>query len=262
MSFFDIPRLLADSFLEHIEYLPETNSTSDVALQRIAAGDVAVPCLILTDNQTAGRGRGANRWWSTSGGITFSLILKPASMGLSIQQWPRVSLVAALAICETLEEYLGAERTQMKWPNDVFCQGRKISGILVEAPAAQPQSPRHLVVGIGINVNNSWATAPPELQAIGTALCDLTESIHDPTEILLNVLNDFEQLLKQLVNEDARLAQLWQQRSFLTGRQVVVEVGTEEVSGVCQGIDASGALVLNTPTGERSLTGGIVRSFT
>ena len=261
MPLFDKSRLLAESFLKHVEYPAKTHSTNDLALELINSGSLSAPSLIITDHQTAGRGRGANQWWSASGGVTFSLVLLPETQGLTMQQWPRVSLVAALAICSVLEDHLQQERVQLKWPNDVFCQGRKISGILVEAPAAKPDAARSLVVGIGINLNNSWAAAPPELQAIGTALCDLTGDTHDPTEFLLDVLREFEQMLVQLAQEDVRLPQLWQQRSFLTGRKVTIEVGAEQVSGICQGIDAQGALVLETPAGARSLTGGIVRSY-
>jgi BirA family biotin operon repressor/biotin-[acetyl-CoA-carboxylase] ligase len=261
MSSFDLARITAATFVEHVEYLPETQSTNDVALKMVASGNLSVPTLVLADRQTAGRGRGANRWWSSDGGLTFSLILRPEMIGLPIERWPRISLVAALAVCTSLEEQLEGEFAQLKWPNDVFCRGRKVCGILVEVPAATPPGPRHLVLGIGINVNNSWAAAPPDLQAVGAALCDLSGHTHDPTDVLVSVLLELELLLAQLADEDPRLGELWRDRGFLTGRQVKVEAGGEVVEGLCLGIETSGALVLETPAGIRSLMGGIVQSY-
>jgi BirA family biotin operon repressor/biotin-[acetyl-CoA-carboxylase] ligase len=259
---FDLARLTAETFVNRVEYLAETRSTNDVAVRRIAEGQLAVPMLVLADRQTAGRGRGANRWWSESGGLTFSLVLQPEQMGLPVERWPRISLVAALAVCSAIEQQLEGEVAQLKWPNDVFCRGRKLCGILLEAPAATAQSPRHLVLGIGLNVNNSWIEVPPELQNVGTALCDLSGRTHDPTDVLVSVLNELELLLAQLAEEDPRLPELWRERSFLTGRHVRVEAGGTVVQGLCVGIDASGALVLETTSGPRTLLGGIVQSYT
>lgn len=261
MSSFDLARLTATTFVDHVEYLPETQSTNDVALKMVASGNLAVPTLVLTDRQLSGRGRGSNRWWSSDGALTFSLILRPELIGLPIERWPRISLVAALAVCTAIEEHLEGEFAQLKWPNDVFCRGRKACGILLEVPSATPPAPRHLVLGIGINVNNSWAAAPPELQAVGTALCDLSGHTHDPTDVLESVLLELELLLAQLADEDPRLAELWRDRGFLTGRQVKIEAGGELVEGLCLGIETNGALILETATGIRSLMGGIVQNY-
>ena len=146
----------------------------------------------------------------------------------------------------------------LKWPNDVWLSGRKVCGILVEVP---PRSRGRLVIGVGLNVNNSLATAPPELQAIATSLRDACGTEHDVSTLLIDWLQQLEADLKTLAAEDASLAERCRNRCVLTGRVVTLDTGGQLATGECLGIAGDGALRLRLSTGEQRFYGGTVRDI-
>lgn len=158
MSGLDVQRILSATSVRTVEYHDELTSTNDLALQLVSGQPL--PLLVVAERQTGGRGRGGNKWWAAEGALTYSLVVDAAALRLEQRSWPRVSLTVALAISDTLDELLPNRAVQLKWPNDVYLQGRKVCGILVETA---PRFPGVLVLGIGVNVNNSLAAAPAEL---------------------------------------------------------------------------------------------------
>jgi BirA family biotin operon repressor/biotin-[acetyl-CoA-carboxylase] ligase len=235
-----------------------TSSTNDLALELAADPRLPVPALVLAARQTAGRGRGGNRWWSAPGALTFSLVLEPAQVDLAIDHWPRLSLTTTVAVCDALAKLAPDAIWGAKWPNDVTVAGRKICGILVEVPNRGPRAGRRVVVGVGLNVNNSWQTAPDDLRDVGTALCDVTGRRHDRTDVLIRFLTAFADRLEQLSRADTRLLGAWRSRCVLRGRQVRIDNGAGSVRGRCWGIDDDGALVVETASGEQRVHGGVV----
>ncbi len=254
----DLERIECDTFVRRVEFHAETPSTNDLALERAAGERVPTPLLILTERQTAGRGRGANRWWSAPGALTFSLLLDAAAENLPTQRWPQVSLTAGLAVCEALQRFLPPVEIGLKWPNDVFILDRKVCGILVETSSRRAGM---LVLGVGINVNNSFAAAPPDVRSIATSLTDVGHCDYDLPDVLIGVLRQLAGRLQQLATGADDVWQRWQTFSMLTGRTVHLEAGTRQVVGVCQGIDRQGALVLRTDSATERFFGGIVRRF-
>jgi BirA family biotin operon repressor/biotin-[acetyl-CoA-carboxylase] ligase len=214
-----------------------------------------MPLLVLAERQTAGRGRGTHRWWSTPGSLTFSLLLDLCRQQVPADRQPLLSILAGLAVCEAIELLLPNLAAGLKWPNDVFLAERKVSGVLIEAPA-RPAG--RLVVGVGLNVNNSFAAAPEELQHTVTALCDVAQREFDRAEVLICVLQRFADLLEMAQRDPAELPSRWRTRSLLSGRPVLVEAGSRAIRGVCRGIDDQGALLLETASGiERCLSGTV-----
>lgn len=256
MPYFDLHQLQADTFVRHVEHHAEIASTNSRALE-LASGDSPLPILVTAEKQTAGRGRGDNRWWSAEGAVTFSLLLDAAERNLSSDRWPRVSLAAGVAVCEAVQALLPASAVGLKWPNDVHLDGRKVCGILVETP---PRSGR-LVIGIGLNVNNSLAHAPDDVRGRATSLVDSAGIEFDPTDALVRVLRQIEANLHLLVSEETALARKWRTLSVLTGRVVELDLGSRRVSGRCQGIDDEGALLLQTPAGLERYFAGVVASY-
>ncbi len=252
----DIERVINQTSLSHVHYLPETNSTNDVALARAELLDPGDSELILTSNQTRGRGRGENRWWSSDGALTFSLITPV--LPIPVKQSPIVSLAAGVAICQGVERLAPQGAPRLKWPNDVFLNARKVAGILIEVPR---QSPGRFVIGVGLNVNNSLENAPAEVQALATSLADAASRRFDLSEVLVECLQQLEQALAMLVAGDPLLPQLWRAYSLLVGREVRVVNPGGFIQGVCQTIAEDGALVLKTPQGEISCYGGVVEWF-
>src|SRR5262245_48689583 len=98
---FDFDRIRRETLVRQVEFHQEIGSTNTRALELVAAEHL-IPLLVLADRQTAGRGRGKNRWWSGEGALTFSLVIDAAAAGISANRWPNVSLAAGLAVAETV----------------------------------------------------------------------------------------------------------------------------------------------------------------
>jgi len=244
--FLDAAYLRANTFIRHVEIYDELGSTNDHAATLAGDSRLALPALIAARRQTAGRGRGQNSWWSADGALTFSILLEPATLGIRTTDWPRLSLTTAVAIIDAMTKELNPQSPPpfaIKWPNDVFLNDAKIAGILIESPGGPPPAKNRLIIGVGINVNNSWRNPPPELDANGAALCDFTGYHHDLQHILTNMLQSLHSRMDQLVDEVPQLPATWQQLSWLTGRNVKIE-GASTISGACLGIDTDGALLV------------------
>ena len=258
---FDLSAIQRDSFIRKAEYVPVVDSTNNRALELAAEEKIELPYLILAGQQTAGRGRGANRWWTGPGALAWSVVLDSESLGLTPENWPRVSLTAALAVCETIKQLAPDAACGIKWPNDVLVGGRKICGVLPELPRpvshARPL-PKRLVLGVGINVNNSLQTAPPEVASLATSLVDLTGRTHDLTDVLLRVLARLERHLIALAEGDPNLSAAWAERCLLRGRMVEIMQGDRRIRGTCGGIADDGGLWLDTGEGPRRVYSGVV----
>jgi BirA family biotin operon repressor/biotin-[acetyl-CoA-carboxylase] ligase len=241
--------------LEQIEFHPELPSTNDRALELVAQGNVRTPLLVLTERQSAGRGRAGNRWWSDSGALTFSLVVQFPAANLPAQSCPQVSLAVGLAVCEVLERRLPGAQLGLKWPNDVYLDRRKVCGILVEVPPGKAET---MVVGVGLNVNNSFASAPAQLQAIATSLFDATGRKHHLTDVLVQILGQVAERLQLLRQGGLDLSGHWESRCLLRGRTVRVTAGNQQTIGVCRGIDPQGALLLESSTGVERCFAGVV----
>jgi BirA family biotin operon repressor/biotin-[acetyl-CoA-carboxylase] ligase len=124
------------------------------------------------------------------------------------------------------------------------------------------QSPTRLVIGVGVNLNNSLRNAPPEVQRTGTSLADRTGDRYDPTATLLEILDQLKQGLDWLAVGDFRLSEAWQKHCILRGRIVTIDAGPNVVTGRCLGIDRRGALQIETGDGVEALYGGAIRSAT
>jgi BirA family biotin operon repressor/biotin-[acetyl-CoA-carboxylase] ligase len=267
----ELERLVAETFVEHLDYHEQIGSTNDRALELADSDDARFPLLVLAGSQTAGRGRGTNHWWSGHGALTFSVLLATESAQLPVERWPQVALTVGLAVCETLEaliargvptaELATLPAVSLKWPNDVYLEGRKICGILVEVPRNRTG---RLLLGIGINVNNAVADAAVELQNTATSLCDVTGCRYPLSDVLVEVLKQLATRLQPADLWNAEVRAGWRQRCLLTGRRVQVDLGVRQTAGICRGIDEEGALLVAVDAGEvdaTSATEKIVRCF-
>jgi BirA family transcriptional regulator, biotin operon repressor / biotin---[acetyl-CoA-carboxylase] ligase len=257
-SSFDIERIRASGLVGDLELHAEISSTNDRAAQIAQQERLQLPVLVLTERQISGRGRGSNRWWSGPGALTFSLLFDARQIGLAVERWPQVALASGLAVCDALREHLPNAAIGLKWPNDVYLNGKKVSGILVECPAAS--RPR-LVVGIGLNVNNALRDAPVDLQQHATSMTDVAGRTFDITAVLLSVLRQLFVRTRELVDGAADIFHDWRGACLLTGKAVRLCVGAQEVSGRCRGIDEEGRLVLATADGVEHYRAATVVSF-
>ena len=252
----DLARVVAETFVGQIDYHQEVASTNNRALE-LARELTKIPraTLVLTELQTAGRGRGENQWWSGEGGLTFSLLIDSGALQLPASRWPNVSLVTGLAVCDAIESELGSVQAKLKWPNDVYLRGCKACGILVEVPDSRRA---RIVIGIGLNVNNAAAHSPLELRGQTISLSDIANRVVSPTDVLVGILQQLAGRLESLVAGERNLRHDWQPRCLLTGQSIQVDQDKRQYSGYCHGIDDDGALVLETDLGiERCLSGTV-----
>jgi BirA family biotin operon repressor/biotin-[acetyl-CoA-carboxylase] ligase len=247
-------RLLAETFVRSVESFAELPSTSDRAIHLAADPTQLVPLLVHTAQQSAGRGRGENRWWSSPGALTFSVVVDTVDLRLESHHWPLVSLATALAVRQAVSDFAPGIPLSLKWPNDVFSAGRKVCGILVETVPGLPR----LVIGVGLNVNNTFHAAPPDVRERAVSLAELTGSDLDATEILVRILAHLHDEIAAIRTQPGCLAQRWRETCLLAGRVVTIENGAGRITGRCQGIDESGGLLLETADGPRRLYGGTV----
>jgi BirA family biotin operon repressor/biotin-[acetyl-CoA-carboxylase] ligase len=256
----DLARIVADTFIDHVDYHAELNSTNSraAALTTAASPLDHATILVLADHQTAGRGRGTNQWWSTPGALTFSILLRPDALKLPTNRWPLVSLTAGLAVCEAIESLDSTLALHLKWPNDVYLGGRKLCGILIEAATGERNS---ILLGIGLNINNSATTAPPELREKVIALCDATDHNLRRADALVAVLHKLAAALDELSTGADHLQQKWTERCLLTGRSVEIALPTRRIIGLCRGIAPDGALLVETDAGLERCLSGIVARF-
>jgi BirA family biotin operon repressor/biotin-[acetyl-CoA-carboxylase] ligase len=247
-------------------------STSDRAL---AAADEPgpLPLLVVADRQLAGRGRGGNRWWSGPGALTFSLLLDAPALGIDPRRHaPLLSLAGGMAVVDAVDPLISGlasgkpadRQLGLHWPNDVFCDRRKLAGILIECPR-----PDRVVVGIGINVNDSASDAPPALRDRLTTLGDLTGREHDRGVLLGGVLDRLASRLAQIAHSPVGLTSAANDRCLQRGRSLTVfdagmanvrDSGSpgqhDPITGRCLGIGEEGALLLKTDAGERRIISG------
>jgi BirA family transcriptional regulator, biotin operon repressor / biotin---[acetyl-CoA-carboxylase] ligase len=255
---FDLKRIAAEAFVAEVAYRPEVSSTNDWALEMAREGGHRLPLLALASQQTRGRGRGANRWWSSPGALTFSLLLDTREVLPAPSALPRLSLIAGLSVCEALTPLTAGSGVRLKWPNDVLLDRRKVCGILVESPAHPPE---RCVVGIGINVNNSFSDAPEELRQRAVSLADAMGVRGDLTEVLVSVLKRLAAELDDFQAGRLTLSSACLPWCALTGRTVAIAAGKRRVEGVCVGIDEEGALRVRTHQSEQRLFSGVVESI-
>lgn len=254
----DLDSLLNDTFLESVTYFGETDSTNTRAVELLATDDsLTTPCLVYAENQTAGRGRGDNRWWSAGGSLTFSVIVDFQKLGLSAQQQPLLPLLTGMAVLQTGESVIPVGDFSLKWPNDVYLAGRKLAGVLTEVPS---QASSQAVIGVGFNVNNHFASAPEELKTTCIALADRSGMKHDRIKILQTFLERLESLIKSFAAGESFLDD-WPRYCLLSGKKVTLRISDDQVTGVCRGVDAAGALLLEINGQAKRFFGGVVQSW-
>ncbi len=202
----------------------------------------------VADSQTGGRGRLDHAWFSPPGrNLYFSVLLRPQVAPAIL---PQLAMVAAVALRRALASLLPNLSCQLKWPNDVWMQGRKISGILCESACPTDGVP-HVVIGIGLNVNVSMEELPEPLRNTATSLRILTGRGWNREQVLATVLNELERAVEVwLAAGSLRPFQTeWQRHSLLAGQMIRVDMLGNQLVGHAVGITDQGLLQVLIPDG-------------
>lgn len=230
--------------------LPETDSTIAEAARR--AGSASGSVWVLAGFQTAGRGRRGRPWVSPRGNFHATLLMHPS--GGPARAALR-SFIAALALHQALGELTGlSQALALKWPNDVLLNGGKVSGILLESLGAQG-GVSHLAVGIGVNLIAAPDASQVEPGAV-PPVSVLAETGHRiaPETLLDTLAPAFAVLEHQLETQGfAPIRAAWMARAARLGEPVTARTGTTTRTGIFEGIDETGALILCTPQGTETL---------
>lgn len=252
-----LSRVRAETFVEHIERHDEIASTNDRALVLTGDADLPTPALVIAERQTAGRGRAANIWRSGPGSLTFSLIINRPTQ-FPPAQTPVVSLLAGLAVRRAIAPFVAGESVTVKWPNDVYVAGRKACGILTEIPSA---ASNRIVIGVGINANNSFADAPTEIRSKAISLQEATGRTINPIELLVATLVGIEDEISNGEAVGGFDVARWSPHCLLRGRTVRLRAQRSEVTGLCTGISERGELLIRTEVQEMRFSAGEILSF-
>jgi BirA family transcriptional regulator, biotin operon repressor / biotin---[acetyl-CoA-carboxylase] ligase len=255
MSSLDLNRILSETFVVEVERRAELSSTNDRAVERAKQGVKRLPLLVIADRQTAGRGRGGNRWWTGTNSLAFSLLLESTEFENKAGAAPLVSLAMGVAVVEAIKPLLQNKEIGINWPNDVIAAGRKLAGILVEV-----LSDGRTIIGIGVNTNDSMREAPADLHAIATTLLELTGTRHDHTDILVTLLNHVERSLITLKQAPAEITVQADALCLQRNKSLTLQLGQETITGHCRGIAADGAILLDTSESLRSFYSGAIIS--
>jgi BirA family biotin operon repressor/biotin-[acetyl-CoA-carboxylase] ligase len=211
----------------------------------LAAEGADAGTVVAADTQLAGRGRLGRPWHSPPGeNVYLSAVLRP---DITPSAAPPLSLAAAVGVAEALAAFGPACRPVVKWPNDVLVGGSKVAGILTEL-SAEIDRVRHVVVGVGLNVNTS--EFPAELRGTATSLARALSAQLPRAAVAAELLNQLERWFDRLVSDGPKpVIDAWLGRASWLGERIVVNTGRGRVSGVAVGVDPTGALLLRDDRG-------------
>jgi len=233
--------LIMDFTILRFDSLESTNT--EAANQAKRGGGEGL--CILAANQTAGRGRHGRSWISQTGaGLYLSIVLRPK---IETRFLPLITLMSAVAVYETLSEF--DLSPDIKWANDVHVNGKKICGILAET--CETNVGLAVIIGIGINLKTS--NFPPQLTETATSIEAETGKTPDAEKLLQTVTRFFAFFYNMLNSADGaeQISRQWSRRSsYDYGKQVSVAMENETIFGTTRGIEADGALRIETAEGE------------
>ncbi|OXY80453.1 bifunctional biotin--[acetyl-CoA-carboxylase] ligase/biotin operon repressor BirA [Oceanimonas doudoroffii] len=243
LQLLDAERLTQALAPARVEVVPVIGSTNQHWLERVERLNKGDLC--LAECQTSGRGRRGRTWISPFGGqLVMSMYWRleqgmAAAMGLS--------LVVGIAVVEALES-AGFGGVALKWPNDLYLNGRKLAGILVEM-SGTAGGPCHLVIGMGLNL----VLPAPEQDKITQPWAELVElgEITDRNALVIALARGLRQALVRFEQEGiAGFRERWNRLDHFNGKPVRVLMGEQEIHGTARGIDEQGALLLELENGE------------
>ncbi|KGX92141.1 biotin--acetyl-CoA-carboxylase ligase [Pontibacillus halophilus JSM 076056 = DSM 19796] len=206
--------------------------------------------VVLADEQTRGRGRLNRSWHSRKGeGVWMSMLLRPE---IEPHRAPQMTLLAATVLAEVLKTHCGM-KPQIKWPNDILSNGKKLAGILTELQAEHDQI-QYIVLGTGINVNHEAEHFPEEIQSIATSVRNETGQSFELTPFIQALLQTFEKRYEEYMEHGFQRIKLrWEAFAYRIGERVVVKTAKREWRALLLGIEPDGALKVCDEDGKEEI---------
>lgn len=239
-----------------VQVFRQTASTNDV-VDKLARDGATEGVVVFAESQTRGRGRMGRRWESPAGkGLWFSLLLRPVMRPEAATQ---VTVAVVTGLARAITRQTGIE-PQIKWPNDLLIDGRKVAGILTEMNAELDRV-KHIVVGIGVDVNLKQSELPAELQDIATSLRIASGKPVDRPALAAAILDELDRDYARVVGGEFRqVAEEWEGQCVTLGHDVSISVGGREIRGRAEALAPDGSLMVRTAHGrlERILGGDVI----
>ena len=240
---------------KEMKYFPSVDSTNRVA-KALAYHGAEEGTIVVAEEQDSGKGRLDRNFYSPRGkGIWFSVILRPKILP---HDAPKFTLMAAVAVAEAMARF--NLKAEIKWPNDIMFDGRKLVGILTEITGELARI-TYMVIGIGINVNMSREDFPEELQSVAASLAEMNGEDLSRVELFRAVLEEFDKLYREVsASGFDKVIERWKKYNVTLGKNVrVISAGDgESFTGKAIDLDEDGALVVETAQGRRTVYAGDV----
>ena len=238
-----------------IRVFQETDSTNDI-VEKLARDGLKEGIVVFAESQTKGRGRLGRKWTSPpKKGLWFSLLLRPELRTTEITQ---LTVASAIAIRRAIEKQTGLQ-SEIKWPNDLLIGGKKTAGILTELYAELDQV-KHIILGIGIDVNLACNDFPTELRSLATSLKIETGKAVSRAELAVHVLRELDHVYDRLCSgQFPAIADEWERHCTTIGQNVIIRTGDRRLRGRAESLDDHGSLLLRTEHGhlERIIGGDV-----
>lgn len=239
-----------------IQVFERTTSTNDVA-EKLARDGVKEGVVVFAESQTKGRGRLGRVWESPSRkGLWLSVLLRPQ---LRVQEATQLTVVSATALRRAIKTVTGLV-ADIKWPNDLLLGGKKAVGILTEM-SAEVDRVRHIIIGIGVDVNQVVADFPPELRKLATSLRAESGEEISRAELATEILRELDRDYARIgAGKFSEVADEWEAACVTIGKNVTVHAGGGKFRGRAESLDDDGALIVRTEHGhlERVIGGDVI----
>jgi BirA family biotin operon repressor/biotin-[acetyl-CoA-carboxylase] ligase len=233
-----LPKLNTRQFGRNLRLFNSVTSTQD-ELRALAEQGAPEGTLVISEQQTSGRGRMGRSWLSPAGkGIWMSLLLRPS---VPLHLTPQLTLLAAVALSRAISKLVPIS-IGIKWPNDLLVEGRKISGILLES-AAEDERLRYVVVGMGISANLDMEDYPEELLTKAISLKMASGGEVDRSELIAVIMEEFERLYELYLEQGfAPIRSLWEAHSVTLNHITLLHTPQGQIRGIPRSLDDMGGL--------------------
>jgi len=250
-------------FFRSIQWLDQVDSTNRYLERQVKSGELNMPCLAVADQQSAGTGRGTNRWFSPQGCLMFSMAIEHSMLSAQRNSlgFSKLPLQVGLAVAHALEPLVRSQ-PKVKWPNDVYVEDRKICGILIESSTVA--SLGYAIIGVGINCRVELGQAPDQVRqnavSLHEVLADRDQELASCESVLQAFLQSWLQIRQWCDEQPDWIEANWHKWDWLVDRQIQVQQPTRLLFGKADGIGPDGSLnLIDSYANRHTILSGTVR---
>ena len=236
----------------NIEYYSRLSSTNDEAWELVKES-VSHGTIVITDNQFNGKGQYGNQWRSyPDKSLTFSIILN------DLNQENMMPAIIGISVCRALKKF--DFNIKLKWPNDLILEKKKVGGILCESKILKNQK-KTMVIGIGINVNETTNDILPELQASATSLYSISNQSHQRERILAEILNYIEKIILKKNENENFIIKEWEALCVHMNSNVSFHTNDKKINGKFLSLRSNGSALIMVGDSKKEFSSGIINIY-